>query len=126
MRWFLIVLVLGIGALAYFFGLRVGYVSLTPTVMYNATGVNNYTYRTVEVSSRLILNGRCETRSGQVTLRLLSPTNRQVASALCSAGTSFGLNLQGGGEIGFYRLTVEFDRFTGLIELVENRGGVVP
>lgn len=123
MRWFLAILVLGLAALAYFFGLRLGYVSLTPTYMFNAQGVNNYTYRTFDATARLILTGRCETRSGQVALRLFSPSGRQLASALCTEGNTFALNLQGGGEIGFYKLTVDFDRFTGVIEINENRAG---
>ncbi|PYE54929.1 hypothetical protein [Deinococcus yavapaiensis] len=123
MRWVLVVLALAIAALAYFFGLRLGYVSLTPTYMFNAQGVNNYSYRTYDANARVILTGRCETRSGVVALRLYSPSNRQVASALCTAGNTFALNLQGGGEVGYYVLNVEFDRFTGMLEIDENRAG---
>lgn len=122
MRWALLVLVLALGALGYFFGLRFGYLSLTPAWMYNAQGLNTYSYRTYDDRGQVVLSGSCMTMSGQATLRLFSPSGQFVKGQACSKG-KFSLNLNGGGEPGYYRLAVELNHFTGRLEVNEGRAG---
>ena len=120
MRWALLVLVIGVAALAYFFGLRLGYLSLTPTWMYNAQGMNTYAYRTYGDGTRVRLVGTCDTRAGKATFRLFDPNGQFVAGQTCTPG-KYGINLGGENAIGFYRLTVEFDHFTGRLQIDEQR-----
>jgi len=122
MRVILVVLALAIGILAAFFGLRVGYLSLTPTWMYNAQGVNSYTYRTYDPSGRIILTGTCDTHSGRATFRVYAPNGAYVAGQECIPGR-YGINLQAGGEVGLYRLEVTLEHYTGHLDLIEQRAG---
>ncbi|AFZ69166.1 hypothetical protein [Deinococcus peraridilitoris] len=120
MRWAWIVLIVAVATLAYFAGLRFGYLSLTPTWMYNAQGNNSYTFRTYDERGEVFLSGSCTTRSGEATLRLYAPGGTFVGGQVCRAG-SYNLALRGGGEIGLYKLTVDFNHFTGRLEINENR-----
>ena len=120
MRWALLTLILAIATLAYFFGLRFGYLTLTPTWMYNAQGENSYAYRVYSTDGQIILTGTCDTKAGQATFRLFAPNGRYLGGQTCPKG-QYNVRLKGGGEIGDYRLAVQLDRYTGKLELNEQR-----
>lgn len=122
MRWFLLLVVVGLGVLAYFSGLRLGYLTLTPWWGYNVQGVNKYTYNRVDPEGTLRLVGDCDAREGSATMRLFSPGGQEVASARCASG-KYNLALPTPRVPGLYRLEVNFDRYTGTLNLTEDRAG---
>lgn len=124
MRYLLPALALVVALLYFTIGLRVGYITLTPTAMWNATGENTYTLRTVVNGQRAGMTGYCEVQSGTATIRLFEQGGRQVAGQVCSgSGKRWTLNAMGQGPAGLYRLTVSFDKFTGKIALKETYKG---
>lgn len=122
MRWATFVLIVGLGLLVYFFGLRLGYLSLTPTWMYNAQGSNTYSYQLADTSGSLRLVGSCDTRAGQATLLLFRPDGARIDGQECVKG-KYSLNLQAKGNPGFYKLQVLLDHFSGRLEIAEDRSG---
>ena len=123
MRYFWLLLVVALGALYFFFGLRVGYVSLTPAWMANAQGVSTYHYKLLPAdvgTSFVRVAGSCDARGGQVTLSFTAPSGQQVGSQVCRGGR-YSLGLTGQGETGDYLLTVTYQHYTGRLELVEQR-----
>lgn len=122
MRFLLVVLALVLGLVYFFFGLRFGYVTLTPTRMLNAQGENNYIFEVFEPGQSVGVTGTCNTSSGRAVLRLYDPKGTQIAGQACPKGR-WALQVLGKGDSGNYRLNVEFDHFTGVIELQENRTG---
>ena len=122
MRWAVVVLVVGLGVLAYAFGLRFGYLSLTPSWMYNAQGTNGYSYQLADAGDTLTLAGSCRTYAGRATLLLFRPDGSRADGQQCIKG-NYRLSLRGGGGVGFYKLRVRLDHFTGRLEIGEERGG---
>ncbi len=122
MRWAIIVLIVGLVALTSFFGLRLGYLSLTPVWMYNAQGQNVYSYQLADTSGSLKLMGTCTTRSGAATFLLFRPDGTRIDGQECVKG-KYSLNLQAKGTPGFYKLQVLLDHFTGRLEIAEDRSG---
>ncbi|WP_019009455.1 hypothetical protein [Deinococcus aquatilis] len=120
MRFLLVVLVLVLGLVYFFFGLRLGYVTLTPTRMVNAQGENNYVFDVFEPGQSVGVSGTCSTSSGRAVLRLFDPRGTQIAGQACPKG-QWALQVLGKGDSGKYRLNVEFDHFTGVIDLKESR-----
>lgn len=121
MKWALLITAVAIAALTYFYGLRVGYVTLVPTYMYNAQGVSTYTYQTYPDGTKLGVVGICDTRSGQATLRLYDPSGKFVSGQTCVKGR-YGVSLGAREDaVGFYRLEIELDHYTGRLELDERR-----
>ncbi|WP_034384684.1 hypothetical protein [Deinococcus sp. YIM 77859] len=120
MRFLLLALVAAVLLLYLTFGLRFGYVTLTPTHLLNAQGENHYTFELYEPNQKVGVTGTCAVRSGQATLRLLDPSGTQVAGQSCPKGT-WSLSLLGQGEPGIYRLVVAFDHYTGTLNLQETR-----
>ncbi|MGX9687291.1 hypothetical protein ACTQ9L_09100 [Deinococcus wulumuqiensis] len=117
-------------ALLYFtLGLRLGYVTLTETYLLHAKGTNTYAFRTLEDNQFVGVTGSCRVRSGRATVRLYGPQGNQLAGQVCQSGGKSGennewsLNVLGGGETGKYRVVVDFDRYTGSINLKETRAG---
>lgn len=110
-------------AVLYFtVGLRFGYVTLTETHLFNASGTNTYVFRTLEDRQQVGVVGSCRVSSGRATLRLYSPAGVQIAGQVCQKG-NWSLNVMGGGKTGTYRLEVDFEKYTGSINLKETRAG---
>lgn len=120
MRFLLLALVAAVLLLYFTFGLRFGYVTLTPTHLLNAQGKNQYAFELYEDGQSVGVTGTCTVRSGQATLRLLDPSGTQVAGQSCPKGT-WSLSLIGHGQPGMYRLIVEFDHYTGTLNIQETR-----
>lgn len=124
MRLLLIALVAALALLYVTLGLRFGYVTLTPTWLVNAQGQNRYTLEVYEEGQRVGYRGRCEVQSGRAVLRLLAPDGRQIVGRTCQKMNDRGdwaLHLVGGGQPGRYQLVVDFDAYTGLLDLSETR-----
>ena len=108
-------------ALLYFsIGLRLGYVTLMPTQLFNAQGQNRYGYEAYEPSQSVGVVGTCRVRQGRATLRLFDPSGQQVAAQTCVPGV-WALRLTGHGQQGFYRLVIDFSRYSGVMDLKESR-----
>ncbi|MFC4636873.1 hypothetical protein [Deinococcus hohokamensis] len=122
MRLLLLVLALVVAAVYATFGLRFGYVTLTPTYMWHATGQNSYSYRTYEAKQVVGVQGSCKVSNGRATLRLYDPRGAQIAGQTCQKG-QWALNLSGSGAAGNYRLVIDLEKFSGMIDLKEVRGG---
>ena len=120
MRYLIVALALAVALLYVTFGLRFGYVTLTPTQMLNAQGQNRYSFELYEDGKNVGVRGTCTARSGRATLRLLDPSGTQIAGQSCPKG-EWSLRLLGGGQPGFYQLVVDLDRYTGTLDLSEVR-----
>ena len=120
MRLLVAVLVLALAALYFTFGLRLGYVTLTPTYLFNATGENKYTFRVYDQSQEVGVRGTCKVSSGQATFRLTDPKGTQIAGQVCPRG-QWGLNVLGTGDVGNYKLTIDLEKFSGTIDIKEAR-----
>lgn len=120
MRLLVVVLLLALTALYLTFGLRLGYVTLTPTYMVNATGENRYTFRVYDQNQEVGVRGTCSVRSGRATFRLTDPRGTQIAGQVCPQG-QWGLNVLGTGDVGNYTLTIDLQKFTGTIDINEAR-----
>ncbi|CAM3180085.1 hypothetical protein DEDE109153_01535 [Deinococcus deserti] len=125
MRLLVLVLIAVVAAVYFTAGLRFGYVTLTPTYMWNATGQNSYTFRTIEADQSVGVKGSCQVRSGQAVVRLYDPKGGQIAGQSCPKG-KWALNIMGSGAAGTYRLVVDLDKFSGTLDLEEVRGGRAP
>ncbi|WP_309573422.1 hypothetical protein [Deinococcus sp.] len=120
MRLLVVALALVLTLMYFTFGLRLGYVTLTPTYMLGASGTNRYTYQSYEANQTLGVEGKCTVRSGEITLRLLDPKGLQVAGQSCPRG-SWGLKLVASGDPGRYTLEIELKKFSGVLDLKETR-----
>lgn len=120
MRLLVMVLLLALAALYLTSGLRLGYVTLTPTYLVNATGENRYTFRVYDQNQEVGVRGSCAVRSGRATFRLTDPRGSQIAGQVCPQGR-WGLNVLGTGDVGNYQLTIELEKFTGTIDVKEAR-----
>ena len=120
MRFLFVALAVAVALLYFTVGLRFGYVTLTPTHLLNAQGENKYAFELYEADKNVGVRGTCSVRSGKAVVRLLDPSGTQVAGQTCPKG-EWSLNLLGGGKLGVYRLTVEFDRYSGTLDLKEAR-----
>jgi hypothetical protein len=120
MRLLVVVLLLALAALYFTFGLRVGYVTLTPTYMVNATGENKYTFRVYDQNQEVGVRGSCSVTSGRATFRLTDPKGTQIAGQVCPKG-QWALNVLGTGDVGNYKLTIDLEKFTGVIDIKEAR-----
>ncbi|WP_245528308.1 hypothetical protein [Deinococcus maricopensis] len=116
----MLVIFLGL-ALAYFTaGVRLGFVTLMPTYMLNAKGTAEYTYRAYNTDDQVGVSGECRNVEGKATLRLYAPDGRQIDGRTCPEGT-WTLQLLSNGQQGYYRLYIEYDHFTGVLNLKEKR-----
>ncbi|SMB91558.1 hypothetical protein SAMN00790413_01190 [Deinococcus hopiensis KR-140] len=116
--------VIAAAVLLYFtVGLRLGYVTLMPTQLYNANGQNHYGFEAFEDNQSVGVTGTCRVREGRAVLRLLDPSGKQVATQTCVPGV-WSLQLTGYGQQGFYKLYINFDRYTGVMDLNESRNTV--
>ncbi|WP_291428389.1 hypothetical protein [Deinococcus sp.] len=120
MRFLLIALALALTVMYFTFGLRLGYVTLTPTYLLHASGQNRYGLNIYEDRAQIGVRGSCKVSAGTATVRLLDPQGVQVAGRVCPKG-EWGLNVLTSGPEGRYQLVVDFDRFTGMIDLKEAR-----
>lgn len=120
MRLLLLILAAALAAMYLTFGLRFGYVTLTPTYLFNASGENSYSLQIYDSGQKVGMRGRCEGNSGTVTLRLVDPKGTQVAGQSCPAG-KYSLNLMAEGQPGIYKLHVTFDKFSGMLDITEAR-----
>lgn len=120
MRFLLLALVAAVALLYFTFGLRLGYVTLTPTHLLNAQGQNSYAYSLFEDGKSVGVRGTCTVSSGRATLRLVDPSGTQVAGQECPPGR-WSVSLVGSGHPGVYRLYVEFNHYTGTLDLDEVR-----
>ncbi|MEF2278043.1 hypothetical protein V3W47_07000 [Deinococcus sp. YIM 134068] len=120
MRFLFVALAVAVALLYFTVGLRFGYVTLTPTHLLNAQGENRYAFEVYDEGKSVGVRGTCSVRSGKATLRLLDPRGTQVAGQTCPKG-EWSLSLMGGGQPGIYRLSVEFDRYSGTMDLKEVR-----
>lgn len=124
MRLLLTALAAALALLYVTLGLRFGYVTLTPTWLLNAQGQNRYVLQVYEEGQRVGYRGRCEVQSGRAVLRLLGPDGRQLAGRTCQKvgdRHEWTLHLVGGGQPGQYQLVVDFDAYSGLLDLSETR-----
>lgn len=120
MRLLIVALALVLTLMYFTFGLRFGYVTLVPTYLFNATGSNNYAYQLYEDRQNVGVRGTCKVRHGTATFRLLDSRGTQVAGQVCPKG-DWGLNVMVEGNTGQYRLEVQFEKFTGVIDVKETR-----
>lgn len=124
MRLLLIALGLVLTLMYFTFGLRLGYVTLTPTYLFNANGENRYSYELYEDGKSVGVKGTCNVRSGTATFRLLDKRGTQIAGQTCVKG-DWALSVMGSGEIGRYQLSIHLEKFTGKIDVKETRDGQV-
>ncbi|WP_029475622.1 hypothetical protein [Deinococcus frigens] len=120
MRLLVVGLGLGLAALPLTSGLRLGYVTLTPTSMFNATGENRYTLRAYDPDQAVGVRGSCKVSSGRATFRPTDPKGTQSAVQVCPQG-QWGLNVLGAGDGGNYTLTTDLEKFSGTIDIEEAR-----
>ncbi|MDB5046374.1 MAG: hypothetical protein JWQ08_2424 [Deinococcus sp.] len=120
MRFLVVALALLVGILYYTVGLRFGYVTLIPTRMLNAQGENNYFFEVFEPGQAVGVTGTCSTSGGRAVVRLYEPSGTQIAGQACPKG-QWALQVVGKGEAGRYRLNVQLDHFTGVLDLKESR-----
>ncbi|WP_293914154.1 hypothetical protein [Deinococcus sp.] len=114
-RVVLAVLVLGLVALYFTIGVRLGYVTVTPLYLFNAQGQTSYPFRLYD-EGKLVVNGQCEGRSGLATLRFLSPDGTELSSVKCPPG-KWSLDMSGEGTKGIYTLVVDYKKYSGSMEL---------
>ncbi|GAA3994290.1 hypothetical protein GCM10022631_00380 [Deinococcus rubellus] len=115
MRVVLAVLAVAVAILYFTFGVRVGAATLTPLYLLNAQGQSSYPFRTYQ-AGKLTVTGSCQGKGGQATLRLLAPDGTALSAVLCRQG-SWSLDMNGSGEAGTYLLNVEYQHYTGRLEL---------
>lgn len=120
MRLLVVVLALVLTLMYFTFGLRLGYLTLTPIYLLNASGENRYAFQIYDQNGTVGVRGSCKVRSGKATFRLTDPSGTQIAGQVCPRG-QWGLNVLGSGEVGLYHLSVELDKFTGTIDVKEAR-----
>lgn len=119
----MLVAVVAAVALLYFtIGIRLGFVTLSPTYLFNAQGHNSYSFETYEDTQAVGVTGTCRVRKGRAVLRLIDPSGNQVAGRTCPRGF-YTLELMGKGQQGFYRLEIDFEHFSGVMDLKETRSG---
>ncbi|AWN23668.1 hypothetical protein DKM44_10870 [Deinococcus irradiatisoli] len=115
MRVLLLLLALAVLALYLTLGLRLGYATLTPLYLLNAQGETDYPFRLYE-AGKLQVTGSCQGRSGVATLRFMAPDGTELSAVRCPPG-NWSLNLSGSGDVGVYTLSVEYQHYTGRLEL---------
>ena len=120
MRLLVVALVLVLTLMYFTFGLRFGYVTLTPTYMLNATGTSRYTFEIYDEKQRVGVEGSCKVSRGQAVFRLTDAKGVQVAGQVCPRG-AWGLKMLATGDSGRYVLEIDFKKFTGIIDLAEAR-----
>lgn len=119
MKVFLALLVLGLGALYYFMGYRIGLIPDTPMYAFNAQGSTNYPFRLYGNGS-LSITGTCEASSGKATLSLTAPDGMPLGSVACPKG-KWSINMgTPQGAPGYYKMHVQFSHFTGKLTLAPN------
>ena len=119
MRVILAVLVLAAVAVYFTVGLRLGYATVTPLYLLNAQGESSYPFRLYQESdaiSKVQITGTCQGRSGTATLRFLAPDGTELSAVRCPPGR-WTLNMGGSGEVGIYTLTVDYQHYTGTLQL---------
>ncbi|GAA5501630.1 hypothetical protein Dxin01_01366 [Deinococcus xinjiangensis] len=123
MRYVLLVLLAAVAALYFTIGIRIGILDISDVYLFNANGTSTFNYRTFDTDQHIRLLGVCDVKSGEVTLRFLDPNNQQVAGQTCATRGKYSLDLTGGGATGIYTLEVQYKKFTGHLNLDENRFG---
>lgn len=117
-------LLLAVLAILYFtVGLRVGYLTISPMYLFNATGTNTYHFATLEDEQRVGVKGTCSVNSGSAVVSILDTTGGIVNSLSCSKKGTFALDLMAGGRTGEYTVKVDFQSYSGSLELNEQRAG---
>lgn len=129
MRIILLIALAIVAGLYFTIGLRFGSVMLSKTHLFNANGHNEYAFRTVQDRQTLTIQGLCTVKSGSATLRLYDPQGRQVGAQVCQPqpGTpnEWAMQIAGKGFIGDWKVTVDFSKFTGTLDLKEKFDGAV-
>ncbi|MFC4455704.1 hypothetical protein [Deinococcus sonorensis] len=117
MRIVIAILLVVLAATLYFTGgIRLGMVTVMPTWLVNAQGASEYSYRMAGDSVPVQVKGTCNGKSGRIVLRLRDPAGNQVGGQECVRG-DWAINLQGHNDPGSYRLTLEYDHFTGRVDV---------
>lgn len=122
MQVILVVLALIVGGLYFTVGLRAGLVTMMPTQMIAAKGEGNYTFRITEEGNRVGVKGTCTATKGSANFYMTDPQGRVQQSASCQPGQTWGINLMAGSSPGLYKLRVEYNNFSGKIDIAERRG----
>lgn len=120
MRWVLLALIAVAAVLYFSIGLRLGFVTLVPTQLLNAQGQSRYGFEAYEPDQSVGVVGTCRVRQGRATLRLFDPSGEQIAARTCPKGV-WALQLTGYGQQGFYRVVIDYNRFSGVMDLKESR-----
>ncbi|MFC6590887.1 hypothetical protein ACFP81_01780 [Deinococcus lacus] len=124
MRVTLAFLALIIAGLYFTVGVRLGMVTLMPVQMFNAEGISNYKFSVPDSKGRVGVKGTCSVSSGKATLVLLDPKGHPLGGAECiRSAQPWAINLMGGGQTGNYTLQINYQKFSGKIDLKEQRGG---
>ncbi|WP_261663776.1 hypothetical protein [Deinococcus sp. Marseille-Q6407] len=123
MQVVLAVLALIVGGLYFTVGLRLGAVTMMPTQMYAAKGKSLYTFRTSEEGNRVGVEGTCLATKGSANFYMLGANGAVQQSAACVPGRPWEIRVMAGGQPGFYHLQVEYNNFSGKIDLSEKRTG---
>jgi hypothetical protein len=111
----LVVIAVGIGLAYNFGGIKLGLVTITPARMWNAQGQVSFAY--LNGNSGVVVTGDCEAKSGNATLRLLDPDGLQVGGQVCPKGKWLINGLTGNGKFGTYKLTVDYQHYTGSMNI---------
>lgn len=117
MRYILGLVLMLVVVLYLTIGLRVGYITLSPTYLFNASGTNTYPMNTVENDQKVGVTGTCNTKSGEAVIRLFNAEGVQITGQTCTKG-KFSLNVIGGsGPPQLYKLEVVMKKYTGTLTL---------
>lgn len=117
MRYVLGLLLAVLLVLYFTIGLRIGYITLSATYLFNASGTNSYPMDTKENGQKVGVTGTCNVKSGEATIRLINTQGQQLAGQVCRGG-NFSLNvIGGGGPPQVYTLEVIMKKYTGTLTL---------
>lgn len=116
MKVILALIAIGLGALYYFMGYRLGVIPDTPLYAFNAQGSTSYPFRLYGEGS-INITGSCEVKQGSATLTFNTPDGMPLSSVNCIKG-KWSINMgTPNGTPGFYKVNVKFKHFTGKLIL---------
>ncbi|MFN8509601.1 MAG: hypothetical protein U0Z75_03405 [Deinococcaceae bacterium] len=116
MRSLIVLLLVGLAAWYFTIGIRFGLVTEWPTQIFNGNGTSTYEKEIFTPKYPLNIRGTCNTLSGKLTIRVLTPSRQVLASTVCTKGPkNVSINLVPG--VGKYPLELKFERYFGSIDV---------
>lgn len=116
MKVLLALVVIGLGALYYFMGIKVGLLPDTPLYALNVQGKSEYPFR-LYGTGQIDVKGSCDVKSGSATVNFLAPDGTPITNPVKCIKGKWSLNMGTQGSAGFYRVTVNYKHFTGILKL---------